>query len=117
MGTTGDALPFLGIANAIARRGHLVKVFGNGHFRPLVEKIGLPFFDLITKEQYQQRLKERSNALDLESLKLNSKYVVEDLRSVHQSILDHHLPGRTVPLRTLSIVALTFDLNSAEVCS
>ncbi len=106
MGTTGDALPFLGIANAIARRGHLVKLFGNGHFRPLVEKLGLPFFDLITKEQYQQRLKERANALDLESLKLNSKYVVEDLRSVHQSILDHHLPGRTV------VVAQSYLLGS-----
>jgi rhamnosyltransferase subunit B len=106
MGTTGDALPFLGIADAIARRGHQVKVFGNGHFRPLAEKLGLTFFDLITEEQYQQRLKERENALDLESLKLNSKYVVEDLPSVHQSILEHHLTGRTL------VVAQSYLLGS-----
>lgn len=106
MGTTGDALPFLGIADAIARRGHLVKVFGNGHFRQLAEKLGLPFFELITKQQYQDRLIERANALDLESLKLNSKYVVEDLRSVHQSIHDHHVPGRTV------VVAQSYLLGS-----
>jgi rhamnosyltransferase subunit B len=96
MGTTGDALPFMGIASALARRGHHVTVFGNGHFQPLADKLHLPFVDLISKEQYQHRLKERSEALDLESLKVNSKYVLEDLRPVHQAILDHHIPGQTI---------------------
>ncbi|MBY0588437.1 glycosyltransferase [bacterium] len=96
MGTTGDAFPFMGIASALAQRGNNVTVFGNGHFHSLGDRLGLPFVDLISPAKYQERLAERVHALGLESLTLNAKYVLEDLRPVHQAILDHHVPGRTV---------------------
>lgn len=96
MGTTGDAYPFMGISQALARRGHQITMFGNGHFRSLADGLGFKFVDLITPEQYEQRLIERSRALDLESLKVNSSYVAQDLRPAHQAVLDHHVPGETL---------------------
>ena len=96
MGTMGDALPFFGISAELARRGHKVTVFGNGYFHGTSDSLGLPFVDLITPAQYEDRLIERAKAQDLESLKVNSKYVVEDLPTVHRAVHEHYVPNQTM---------------------
>lgn len=51
-GSHGDVHPFVGLALALQARGHLVTVVNNGHFRPLIEKAGLPFVEQGTAEEY-----------------------------------------------------------------
>jgi len=62
----------------------------------------------ISPEQYQDRLRERAQVLDLESLKVNSKYVVEDLQPVYCAIREHYEPGRTV------VVSQSFLIGARE---
>lgn len=54
VGSSGDVHPFVGIGLALQRRGHDVTLITNGYFRPLAERVGLPFRELGSAELYIQ---------------------------------------------------------------
>ncbi len=58
IGSAGDVHPFVGIGIELARRGHDVTVVTNGHFRPLVESVGLRFIELGAAETYREGIKD-----------------------------------------------------------
>lgn len=53
-GSAGDVHPFIGIGLALQRRGYHVTLATNGYFAELAEKVGLPFFEIGTAEQFKQ---------------------------------------------------------------
>src|SRR4051812_35945374 len=53
LGSHGDVHPFVGLGLALRRRGHRVTVAANGHFAPLVERVGLDFLPIGTAEEYR----------------------------------------------------------------
>ena len=56
LGSGGDVYPFIGIACALRRRGHEVRIITNGHFRDVVERHGIPYTEFGTPEQYRQAI-------------------------------------------------------------
>jgi len=52
-GSYGDVHPFVGLGLVLKRRGHDVSIHTNGYFRPLVERAGLRFVEVGTKEEYE----------------------------------------------------------------
>jgi UDP:flavonoid glycosyltransferase YjiC (YdhE family) len=54
VGSSGDVHPLVGIGLALQRRGHEVTLITNGYFRPLAERVGLPFRELGSAERYIQ---------------------------------------------------------------
>jgi len=56
LGSAGDVHPFVGLGLALRQRGHQVQLATNAHFRSLVEKAGLSFAQLGTKQQYQEMI-------------------------------------------------------------
>jgi rhamnosyltransferase subunit B len=52
VGSSGDVHPFAGLGLALQRRGHSVQLVTNGHFRPLAERVGLPFVEMGKAERY-----------------------------------------------------------------
>lgn len=57
IGSAGDLYPFLAIAQELQRRGHRSTVVANDYFRPLVEKTGVDFIGLGTREEYDAALR------------------------------------------------------------
>jgi len=58
IGSAGDVHPFVGIGLELARRGHDVAVATNGHFKSLVESVGLRFIELGSAESYTEGIKD-----------------------------------------------------------
>jgi rhamnosyltransferase subunit B len=52
VGSSGDVHPFVGIGLALQRRRHDVTLITNGYFRPLADRVGLPFIELGKAEKY-----------------------------------------------------------------
>lgn len=53
-GSAGDVHPFVGIGLELKRRGHHVTLATNGHFRGLADRVGLPFVEIGTAEQFDE---------------------------------------------------------------
>ena len=54
IGSHGDVLPLLGLAQELKHRGHLVRFFSNAYFAELVNRTGLDFQALGTAEEYEE---------------------------------------------------------------
>jgi len=52
MGSAGDVHPFIGLALELQSRGHQVTMVVCGYFRDLVERVGLEYLELGTKEEF-----------------------------------------------------------------
>ena len=57
IGSAGDVYPFLGMALELKRRGHRSTLVANDYFRPLVEKAGVDFIGLGTREDFHAALR------------------------------------------------------------
>lgn len=55
-GSAGDTFPFIGLGLALSRRGHTIRVAGNGYFKPQVRDAGLEFDELYSKQIYLETL-------------------------------------------------------------
>jgi UDP:flavonoid glycosyltransferase YjiC (YdhE family) len=53
-GSAGDVHPFVGIGLELKRRGHHVTLATNGHFQVLADRVGLPFVEIGTAEQFDE---------------------------------------------------------------
>lgn len=53
LGTFGDVNPFVGLGQALLRRGHRVTLGASAVFEDLVDRSGLEFVALSTKEEYE----------------------------------------------------------------
>lgn len=59
IGSHGDVHPFVGIGQTLRRRGHMVALATNDHFRPLVERAGLRFLSLGDEQSFLTGLKDK----------------------------------------------------------
>lgn len=51
----GNVPPMLGVAAAVAARGHRVRVLGHERLRVEVERAGLPFLAYVTAREWTRR--------------------------------------------------------------
>src|SRR5579871_4685984 len=61
LGSLGDLLPFLTIAEALVARGHEVSVAGSSHFEPYVKGVGLEFTSILASERIQRPAEDASS--------------------------------------------------------
>lgn len=55
-GSHGDVHPFVGLGQALARRGHRVTVHTSGYFEPLIARAGLSFSAVGTAEEFAREI-------------------------------------------------------------
>lgn len=54
IGSAGDVHPFVGLGLELQQRGHRVTLVTNPYFRPLIDRVGLPFIPVGTAEDYDR---------------------------------------------------------------
>ncbi len=56
VGSSGDVHPFIALGLALRARGHRVSFVANGHFGPLIQRVGLDFVEFGTADEYDTML-------------------------------------------------------------
>ena len=52
MGSSGDVHPLIGLGLSLKQRGHRITICTSGYFKELIERVGLDYLELGTKEQF-----------------------------------------------------------------
>lgn len=101
VGSAGDVHPLAGLGAALKARGHDVTVITNGYFGPLIEKLGLKFIELGTREQYEEVLRHPHAWHPRKALDLIFRTIIEKALPQTVELLQRlHQPGRTVVVGT-----------------
>lgn len=97
IGSAGDVHPFIGLGKALRARGHRVTVVSNGHFEPLIRRVGFDYFEVGTEEDYRNII-ENPDLWDARNgFKLVAEYaIVLQMRPIYEMIRDRYVPGETV---------------------
>jgi rhamnosyltransferase subunit B len=106
IGSHGDVHPFVGIGLALRARGHDVTVVANGHFEPLVRRVGLDFAPAGTAEEYHALALRPDLWHPVKGFRLIMEGTVRFMRPVYQTIVERYVPGETV------VVASTLGLGA-----
>ncbi len=54
VGSAGDVHPMVGLGLALKRRGHRITMVVNGYFQDLIERVGLEYVELGTKQEFME---------------------------------------------------------------
>jgi rhamnosyltransferase subunit B len=97
MGSAGDVHPFVGLGQTLRRRGHQVTIATSGYFRPLVERVGLGFEEIISADEYLGLIGDP----DLWHPTRGPKFIMQNaiapgIRRVYDVIARLNEPGRLV---------------------
>jgi rhamnosyltransferase subunit B len=97
LGSAGDVHPFVGIGQALKRRGHDVAVVTSDYFGPLIQSVGLEFIEMISADEYRGLLKNPDIWHPLRGPKtIMQQAVVPMIRRVYDIIARRYEPGRTI---------------------
>ncbi len=97
LGSYGDVLPLVGLAQAMRGRGHQATVIANPHFQPIIEAAGVEFLPLGTVEEYH----ELAHHPDLWNPVRGPIFIMQTtvrkfLRPLYELIDDNVVAGETV---------------------
>jgi len=97
IGSAGDVHPFVGLGQTLRRRGHQVTIATCSYFRPLIERVGLGFAEIIPAEEYLRMIGDP----DLWHPMRGPKFVMQNaiapgIRRVYDIVARLYEPGRTV---------------------
>jgi rhamnosyltransferase subunit B len=106
IGSAGDVHPFVGLGQTLKSRGHQVTIATCGYFRPLVERVGLGFVELIPAEEYLRMI----NDPDLWHPMRGPKFVMQNaiapcIRRVFDLVERLYEPGMVVAASSLAVGA------------
>jgi len=97
IGSAGDVHPFVGIGQALQRRGHRVSIITGGYFAPLIERAGLEFVELFSAELYQEMLGDPDVWHPQRGPKTVMRMGVAPMvRKLYEIIAARNVPGQTV---------------------
>ena len=108
IGSSGDVHPFVGLGQALLRRGHRVTLVTGGYFEPLVRAAGLEFAELFPAEDYVRMLNDPDIWHSFRGpAKVMQLGIAPMIRRAYAKIAELHEAGRTiVGASTLSLGAL-----------
>lgn len=91
IGSAGDVHPFMGIGEALARRGHHVTFMVNGAFESLIRRVGFSYIPLGTAEEFHRAAENP----DLWEPRKGFRVVMEtgvlpSLRPVYEAVAEFH---------------------------
>jgi len=96
LGTYGDVHPFVGLGQAMRRRGHRVRVIANPFFSSLISQAGLQFTPVGSEEELRQTISDANLWHARHGLKTALQTGTRHLLPVYQAIADANEPGSTV---------------------
>lgn len=96
LGSHGDALPFIAIAQELQRRGHEPHLFANGSFAALATAAGVPFVETSSAEEQAAALRDPAAIHMRKGAALLADAVMLSLRHTVQLMEQAHEPGRTL---------------------
>lgn len=106
VGSSGDVHPFVGIGLELQRRGHAVRLATNGYFRPLAERVGLPFLELGAAERYIEIQHDPNLWHPTKSLQtIFGKYMPDLIRKQYDLLAEHTGPDTVVLAGSLGVGA------------
>jgi UDP:flavonoid glycosyltransferase YjiC (YdhE family) len=101
IGSHGDVHPFVALGVELARRGHEVNVIVNGHFRPLVERVGLGYVEMGTSEEYLTALADPDVWHPVRGFELLIHHLLlKTLRQQYALLAERYVPGETVAVHS-----------------
>jgi UDP:flavonoid glycosyltransferase YjiC (YdhE family) len=107
VGSYGDVHPMIGLGEALARRGHRVKLITNPYFAELAHDAGLELLPIGTREQYIELTQHPELWHPIRGVKLVLSYAAGGLlRPIYELVAAHYVPGETV------LCAHALDLGS-----
>ena len=110
-GSAGDVHPMLGLALALKARGHRITFATSGYFRELVERVGVEFVEVGTREQFLEAIRHP----DLWHPRRGPTYVMREgvgrgMPDEYRVVAEGYVPGETVALTS----CLGFGTRSAH---
>ena len=96
-GSAGDVHPMLGLALALRDRGHRITFATTGYFRELVERTGLEFVELGSREDFLKGIQDPDLWHPLRGFAFVMRKGVEPLmRDEYRLVAERYEPGETV---------------------
>ncbi len=130
VGSAGDVYPFVGLGEALQRRGHRVTVLTSGYFRDSIERIGLGFVDVLATEDFLELAGNPRLWHPLHGAKTIFRSINADLiRAAYDQVTGLYEPGNTVVASSclglgprlahekLNVPLVTIDLQPAVLWS
>jgi len=117
IGSGGDVYPFIGLALRLRDRGHEVAMITNGHFRPAIEKYGIPLDEFGSDADYLRAIDNPEIFHPTRGFKTVIGFV-KDQRKLCELIEKHTSRGAIVIHHTMAFAArLLQDACKAQVIS
>lgn len=96
IGSAGDVYPFLGLANALARRGHDVTVITNPKFGPLIEQFPVDFVPLGSAEDFDRISADPDLWNGFRAFKHIARWaILHTMRPIYDELERLYKPGET----------------------
>jgi len=97
IGSSGDVHPFVAIGLALKRRGHSVTIYTNGHFEPLVRRVGLDFLPLGTADDFQAAIANPAVWHPVKGFKAVADWaIIRPMRQVFEAIRERSTASELV---------------------
>jgi rhamnosyltransferase subunit B len=96
VGSHGDTLPFIGLAAALARRGHDARLHGNALFAPLASQAGVRFTATSTEQEARAFLDDPRVTESRAGMRLIAGHLAAQLERSHAALARELAPDATV---------------------
>lgn len=106
LGSMGDTLPFVALAQALLARGHRATLMANGHYRAYIEDRGVPFVEGLTAAEFQEYARIQTDWTFRQSLEATGQLLLGQLRKAYDFVAEHYEVGDT------AVVAQAYALGA-----
>jgi UDP:flavonoid glycosyltransferase YjiC (YdhE family) len=130
VGSAGDVYPFVGLGEALKNRGHRVTVLTSGYFQETVERVGLDFVDVLSKDEFLRLVGNEQVWHPLNGAKTILRMLTADvIRRGYERVAERYEVGNTVVATSclglgirlahehLQVPLATIDLQPAVIWS
>jgi hypothetical protein len=99
LGSAGDVHPFIGLGQALKRRGHDVAIMVNGYFRESVQRVGLEYLELGTADEFLAVTRDPGLWRPIRSFGSVFRLgIARSMREQYTAVTQHFLDRRTLLL-------------------
>ena len=89
LGSAGDVHPFVGLALALKQRGHQVTLMTSGYFAELVQRAGVEFVELGSREEFDRLSDNRDLWHPRKGFAVIAESIARFLPRMYERILAH----------------------------